>query len=233
MAALALLVELLAFGVTPADALGATVGKMAKMLIGKLPLSANALKAKTYVIGGFLSMKADVADRFNRNFELAHSNWNERSDALTQLAPREVIAFASAATADLETFDPEVVEAEAAASQRKQLRRERREERLEKEAAKKAGLSDYQMRHMMSHYKTLRPTRFLASLLASKKAREEKEEATRLAESESDSLGEVGGENHVLGTTHTEEVDLQKRRARIHESRRFRKHRKEHHLFSH
>uniref|UniRef100_A0A6T8IHA5 Uncharacterized protein n=1 Tax=Hemiselmis andersenii TaxID=464988 RepID=A0A6T8IHA5_HEMAN len=179
------------------------------VLVGKLPFMSgkamSALKSKGLAFqwqsfqkaaGGIVSMRADVTARFKKNWDLANENWYERTETLAQMAPTALVTA--------------VKERDAAAPAGK-VSKAQREEEEEADAARKAGLSETQYRHMMTHYKTLRPKTYLQKLKA-----EEEEAATGAA----DTLGEAP----VLGATAQEEAALGKRREKIHESRRLRQH---------
>jgi len=183
------------------------------LLMNKLPFMSGkamgALKSKGLafqwqsfqkVAGGFVSMRADVSARFKKNLELANENWEERTETLAQMAPTALVTA---------THAPVTTEAG-------KLTRAEREEEEQAEAARKAGLSETQYRHMMTHYRTLRPKMYLRKMLA------DKQEA--LVDSPTLAPGDVTSEAPVLGATSKEEVALGKRREKIHESRRHRHH---------
>ena len=147
--------------------------------------------------GGLLSVRADVSARFKRNWELANGHWENHTETLTHMAPTALIAPTTHDAAGLREDSNSMTVPE---------------EQQDLEAARKAGLSESQYRHMMTHYRTLRPKTYL-KMLAEK-------EQERLA-----GAGEAS-EAPVLGANAEEEQALGKRREKIHESRRLRLHTK-------
>eukprot|EP00283_Hemiselmis_rufescens_P000925 CAMPEP_0173471106 /NCGR_PEP_ID=MMETSP1357-20121228/78225_1 /TAXON_ID=77926 /ORGANISM="Hemiselmis rufescens, Strain PCC563" /LENGTH=326 /DNA_ID=CAMNT_0014439409 /DNA_START=342 /DNA_END=1323 /DNA_ORIENTATION=- len=202
-----------AVGTEAAGGLGPVVLGKGRLLAIKLPFmsgkAVSALKSKGMafqwqsfqkVAGGFVSMRADVTSRFQKNWEVANENWCERTETLVQMAPAP---FVTDAVKDSSTATAPRTSAQ-------------REEEQQAEAARKAGLSEYQYRHMMRHYKTLRPKTYLQKMQA-------ETEAAMEAAAESAS-GEA--EDRLIGANAKEEIALGKRREKIHESRRLRHHTK-------